>query len=594
VQDWRNIIHGHHIPNEHYCDQPYVAVAKDGSWVCVMTTGQGEEGERDQHIVATISKDQGKTWSPLIDIEPSGPPEASWVTPFLAPSGRIYAFYTYNGANMERVIARYEWAARRVDTLGDFAFKYSDDGGWTWSEQRYTIPVRRFEIDRNNPYRGDVQFFWSVCKPVVHKGSLYIGLAKVGSFGDGFMESSEGAFVRSDNLLTEQDPSLIRWETLPDGDVGLRAPASPVADEHNLASMEDGSLYCTYRTTEGHNCHAYSRDDGHTWTAPAHAVYTPGGRKIKHPRAANFVRKFANGNYILWFHNHGKNWAADMTPEKQAQPYELRNPVWLSGGVERDGFMYWSQPEIVLYADDPALRISYPDFIEDQGRYFITETQKKIARAHEISGELLEGMWEQAARLAKGETGGTAVAAEGLVLELSGEACANGTTSACPLFPDLLKGGSFTLELRFVLDSLTPGQILADCRGADGAGVVLYINAAGSVELELNDGRTRSVWDCDPGLLSVGTEHYVAAIVDGGAKIISFVADGTLCDGGTARQFGFGRFNPYMRSVNGSGQLAAAPSMQGRLSSLRLYNRYLTVAEAVGNYQAGLLQQPLG
>ncbi|SDE26618.1 Concanavalin A-like lectin/glucanases superfamily protein [Paenibacillus sp. UNCCL117] len=578
MKDWRNIIHGNLIPKENYCDQPYVVVTPDGNWVCVMTTGKGEEGERDQHIVATVSKDQGRTWSPLIDIEPPGPPEASWVTPFLAPSGRIYAFYTYNAANIERVAARYEWAAKRVDTLGEFVFKYSDDGGFTWSDERYTIPVREFRIDQDNPYRGEVRFFWSVCKPIVHKGSLYIGLAKVGSFGDGFMESSEGAFVRSDNLLIESDPSLLRWETLPDGDVGLRAPESAVADEHNLVSMHDGSLYCTYRTTEGHNCHAYSRDDGRTWTPPAHAVYTPGGRKIKHPRAANFVRKFGNGKYILWFHNHGKNWASEMTPEKMSEPYELRNPVWLAGGVERNGFIHWSQPELMLYADDPATRISYPDFIEDQGKYFITETQKTIARVHEIDSKLLEGMWSQAER--------RIVETKGLALELSEGECAAGAAAACPKIPDLRAGGGFTLEVRLLLDSLSQGQIIADCRGSDGIGIVLYTTDAGTVQLELNDGRTRSSWDCDPGLLTVGVEHHITAIVDGGAKIISFVVDGELCDGGTYRQFGFGRFNPYMRSLNGSSAIRIAANLQGAVKALRFYDRYLTVTEAVGNYQA--------
>lgn len=578
MKDWRNINNGSRIPKENYCDQPYVVVAKDGSWVCVMTTGRGEEGERDQHVVATISCDQGQTWSQLIDIEPSGPPESSWVTPFLAPSGRIYAFYTYNSTVLDRVIARYEWAARRLDTLGDFVFKYSDDGGRTWSKERYTIPVREFAIDRNNPYEGQIRFFWSVCKPIEHKGCLYIGLAKVGSFGEGFMESSEGAFVRSDNLLTETDPALIRWETLPDGEIGLRAPNSPVADEHNLVSMADGSLYCTYRTTEGSNCHAYSRDDGHSWTPPAYAVYGPAGRRIKHPRAANFVRRFSNGKYLLWFHNHGRNWAADMTPERQYEPYELRNPVWLAGGVERDGFIHWSEPEIVLYDDDPATRISYPDFIEDQGRYFVTETQKTIARVHELDRKLLEDMWQQSLL--------NTVTEVGLKLERTREDCSFGTVARLPSIPDLSAGDGFTLELVFVLNRVTEGQILLDGRSKEGIGFLLRTSSSDTVQLELDDGRTRSSWDCDPHWLKAGIRHHLTAIVDGESKIISFVADGKLCDGGEARQFGYGRLNPYMRSVGSPDGVVLAPKLDGNLTLLRYYDRYLTVSEAVGNYRA--------
>ena len=58
----------------------------------------------------------------------------------------------------------------------------------------------------------------------------------------------------------------------------------------------------------------------------------------------------------------------------------------------------WSQPEIVLYDDDPYVRISYPDLVEEGGRYFLTETQKDIARVHEIPAELPEGMWAALAK----------------------------------------------------------------------------------------------------------------------------------------------------------------------------------------------------
>jgi len=32
---------GWQIPSEVYCDQPYVAKLKDGTWLCVMTTSKG-------------------------------------------------------------------------------------------------------------------------------------------------------------------------------------------------------------------------------------------------------------------------------------------------------------------------------------------------------------------------------------------------------------------------------------------------------------------------------------------------------------------------------------------------------------------------
>ena len=39
------------------------------------------------------------------------------------------------------------------------------------------------------------------------------------------------------------------------------------------------------------------------------------------------------------------------------------------------------------------VRFSYPDLIEQQGRYFVTETEKNLARVHEIPADFLETMW---------------------------------------------------------------------------------------------------------------------------------------------------------------------------------------------------------
>ena len=68
------------------------------------------------------------------------------------------------------------------------------------------------------------------------------------------------------------------------------------------------------------------------------------------------------------------------------------------GGTEREGpdgkVIHWGLPEVVLYDDDPHTGISYPDFIEEDGRLYITETQKSIARVHEVPGQLLDRLWE--------------------------------------------------------------------------------------------------------------------------------------------------------------------------------------------------------
>ncbi len=587
VNDPRHISNGYRIPCENYCDQPYVVKTDDGAWLCVLTTGRGVEGERGQHVVVTRSTDMGRTWSELIDVEPADGPEASYAVLLKTPGGRIYAFYNHNTDNLRAVKADdppYQggWC-RRVDSLGYFVFKFSDDSGRTWSPQRYVIPVREFAIDRENAYQGKVRFFWNVGKPFVRDGVAYVPLHKVGGFGHGFFTRSEGVFLRSDNLLTESDPTKIRFETLPDGDVGLRTPpgGGAIAEEHSTVVLSDGSLYCVYRTIDGHPCHAYSRDGGRTWTPPEYMTYTPGGRRVKHPRAANFVWRCANGKYLYWFHNHGGRW------------YDDRNPAWLCGGVERDSpdgkVIHWSQPEILLYDDDTFIRMSYPDLIEEGGRYFVTETQKHVARVHEIPTRLVEGLWRQFNEK-------QSVTKDGLILSLPNGG-AMPSEVAMPRLPEFqqrdnsradygakdLRAG-FSVEMWLTLDALDAGQILLDNRTSSGQGLLVSTSEGGAIKITLNDGRSESSWTSDPGALQAGKRHHVVAIVDGGPKIISFVLDGVLCDGGAHRQFGWGRFTPLLRHANGGDKLRIAR----QIHRLRIYNRSLRTSEAVGNYRAEL------
>lgn len=592
--NWRNIETGWMIPDESYADQPYIVKCDDGSWLCVITTADGHEGDHSQHIVATRSTDHGRTWSELIAIEPPGPPEASYVTVLKVPSGRIYAFYNYNGDGLTEVKRNDGKTTPRVDTLGHFVFKYSDDHGRTWSKERHRIPIRLTEVDRKNVYGGKVQFFWHVGRPLIHRGAAYVTLHKVGNFDHQFMTDTEGNFLRSDNILTESDPAKLRWELLPEGDNGLRAPAGRIAEEQCLVGLSDGTLFTTYRTDQNSPAHAYSRDDGRTWTAPGFMTYGPGRRKVKHARAANFAWRAENGKFLYWFHNHG-----GYTFQNQ------RNPAWVIGGREVDTpagrVIAWSEPEVLLYSDASDVGMSYPDFVEADGRYFITETEKRIARVHEIPKEFLEMLWKQHEM--------KSVAKKGLVLDLTGKTVRAGESVPRPDLPLLatdkgtrlrplanpVEGGGFTMDFWVKLDSFEGGQLLVDSRNDLGNGFALSTTERGTLQLSLRGAFGRGVedfglaeasWDCDPGRLTVGKWHHVGVVVDGGPKIILFVIDGEFNDGGEQRQFGWARYPFDLRSVAYADTMVLGPRLKGQLRDFRMYNRALRTSEVVGNWRS--------
>jgi hypothetical protein len=597
VSDPRNIVNGQIIPSEGYVDQPYVVQTDDGAWLCIETTGKGREGAAGQHVVSLRSKDQGRTWEDIVSLEPADGPEASYAVMLKVPSGRVYAFYNHNTDRVTEVKREDGGVYKRVDCLGHYVFKYTDDNGHTWSAKRYEVPIRNFECDTTNVYGGKLTFFWNVGRPIIAGDAAILTLHKVGAMGPGFYAQSEGAFLSSNNILTENDPEKITFETLPDGGIGLRAPAGGgrVAEEQNVVSLSDNSLFCVYRTVAGWPACAYSRDLGHTWTPPAFMTYAPDGRRVKHPRAANFVWKCSNGKFLYWFHNHGGSAVGRMSADfarAAGSPYDDRNPVWLIAGSERDTpqgkVIVWSQPEIILYDDDPFIRMSYPNLVEKDQQFFVTETQKDIGRVHEIPAALLAGLFKQSEN--------RDVATGGLVLDLPAGMPLPAET-AMPVLPqlhlrDTTRGdfggkdtrAGFSLDFWFKLDSAAPHQILLDSRDETGRGILVSTTDAGIIRLKLNDGRAESIWACDPGVVPVGLKHHMVITVDGGPKIITFVVDGVLCDGGNDRQFGWGRYSPTLREPNGSSKLHIAPAVL----SLRIYGRALSTSEAVGNFQHGL------
>ena len=569
--DPRNIATGIVIPAEFYADQPYVVVLPNRTWLCVLTTGAGHEGSGGQYIQSTTSQDQGKTWSAPVQIEKPGGPDASWAMPLLTDFGRVYVFYDYNGdefgkpSNPDSPKVSH---AMRADMLGWYCYRYSDDNGKTWSEKRFRLPVRMTDADRHNSFDGKVQIMWGIGKPIHHEGMGLFSFAKIKTY---LLSESEGWIFRSDNILTERDPEKIRWEMLPEGENPIRSPLlGPIQSEHNLASMPEGRLACIYRTVQGHPAIAYSADNGQKWSVPKHVRYSPNGRKVKHPRACPRLWRCKNGKYLLWFHNNG------------GKDFNGRNPAWVLGGIAKDGILHWSEPEILLYLDNADERTSYPDLIEQDNRYWVTETQKSVARVHEVDPSLFEGLWDQVE-----DTLPESIVTAGCVADYVNGKLTEGGDSSQQEILSLQGENAFTVEMWVTINHFIGGHSLASTAGQAGNGWRISSGMFRQLTLSFGDQENQSQWAVDPYLLEEDTLHHIVFVVDGGPNIVSVVVDGKLCDGGEQRQFGWGRFDSKISEI-GKSLVTIKPSDSANVHRLRVYNRYLRTSEIVQNYRCGV------
>ena len=595
VPDPRHISNGWNIPSEGYADQPYIVKTDDGAWLCVMTTGAGDEGAGGQHVVSMRSTDRGRTWEKTVPIEPADGPEASYAVLLKVPYGRIYAFYNHNTDNVREVKREDKGVYKRVDSLGHYVFKYSDDHGRTWSAKRYDVPIREFECDRNNVYGGKLRFFWNVGRPLILGDAAIMVMHKVGAMGAGFFAQSEGAFFKSKNILTERDPEKLTFETLPDGDIGLRTPpgGGRVAEEQSIVKLSDGSLYCVYRTVDGWPACAYSRDGGHTWTPPAYKTYTPGGRRVKHPRAANFAWNCSNGKFLYWFHNHGGRFIGEAMPaagDRVPTTTAIRPGSWpgASWTRRRARSSIGRSRRSCSTTTIRIIRMSYPDLVEDGGKFYVTETQKNIGRVHEIPKPLLDGPVQPVGQPQRRHRtawcsnlpAGKPMPTEAPMPTLP-EFNQRDTKRADHGGKDLRAG--FSLDLWLQLDSLATARPSSTAATPAGKGILVSTTTPARSAITLNDGRRNASWDSDQGALKPGKLHHVVITVDGGPKIITFVVDGVLCDGGDERQFGWGRSARPCARQTAPRTLKIAPAVR----ALRIYNRAAAHQRSGGQFPGG-------
>lgn len=605
--------------NGYYDSQNLVVVdGGDGapSLSVVLHHSENREGGPGLQLYSTRSADRGRTWTALAEIDaPERQSHDGYQLVHRRADGseRILLFYGWN------VGSQYPDGAdpgltplKRTDMQLDEGYwlRVSDDGGRTWGAQRWSIPVRRTRLDRENPWAGSTMGMFLCDKPSVIDGAVYMAFQKTGD-GAGETEGSEVFFLRSRNLLHVDDPGEAVWDTLPLGDVGLQAPTGELClgEEPHVMQVGDlpGRLFCLWRAETGRLAASSSSDGGDTWETPFWLTYegrpvgAGGVQELRNPRGAitPFRLRTAPGapaEYLLLFYNNGRT---------ERLGYVGRRVYWLSHGRSTpDGVIRWSQPEIALYWDgtgfeerpdwNPDWAIvdgpGYADFAEfADGTVAFVESNKLAVRYHEIEPRLLAYLRRQHELCL--------LPAEALVLDVApaGEPMA----VRGPVLADLRAGGGFSITVQ-VRGAAAPGDVLASAFSTVTAalgeeptavtitkGWALTVTADREIELMVTDGfgselrhatttASTVVWD--------GGDHVVSFAVDGGPKVVSVVVDERLDDGGSRVAQGWAFVPATLGEVGGAEVLIHG----GTVQRLIVHDRALLTTEAIAAARAML------
>jgi len=407
--------------NESSC----VVILLDGTWFVTWSQGSSE-GAIDEQIVGALSRDVGKTWSAPRRIVGSTPDyRRSYGCPFVVPAtGRVYLFLhegRRHGGNMAS-------NSPEIDA-GNFGFMYSDDNTATWSEvQSFRLPDRDISMfpDRIHGHLNHPPQLMPN-NQVVLPFSQY---SRPGSMRrDWQLVAGETAVLRCDNLLSESDPTKLRFTQLPKGPRGIRADLVRHIDnpavkqlakffagypdalafnsqELTVVPLSDGRWVGACRTYLGSPGYTVSSDEGHTWSPVERLRYRPDGPFIDHPHTMCPLARMPDGRFILLFtNNDGTKNGAEHVWDGGCR---TRNPQWFAIGREisgetRNGGLVFGEPRILASADEnenldgfrasTATGISMPQYVAIAGRHFVQYGLKKeYILLDEIPAAVIDGM----------------------------------------------------------------------------------------------------------------------------------------------------------------------------------------------------------
>jgi len=604
-----------------YYDGQSIVVSKGSEVISlVFHHSHNHEGGPGLRLYSAYSVDKGRTWSKEVPIEDSLTMPSHDGYQLVDPNvpGKTYLIYGYNDGKLhyeDANGAHFDLPRGDMQCESGFKMKVSTNGGMSYGEERFDVPVRRTKIDVENPWKGSTIGAFCCDKPVVIDGKVFFAFQKTIE-GGGETPESEIFIMKSDNLLTV-GPERAKWETLPKGDVGLswkgKAGLDLGEEPHiiNVFPNDPNRLMCFWRTQAGVIARAYSDDGGETF-GEVEAMTYDGNRIMKNPRGSLTPHLLPGGRqWLLIFYNNSHT-AREGYVGRRYYFYT----VGTMGAGQGNEAIAWTEPELALWWDGESLDDrpdwnadwaivdgpGYPDFATlPDGTISFVQSNKLTLRYHTVDERTLQFLREQS-KLDSQIT-------EGLVCSWANP---HGPCRSIMLPSIQSKAGgytfSFTIKCR--KEDVKPRQVLVDARQIVTAaqdkqdagdyitkGFTITVEGRGKEGLQLclslNDGRTKCKAFTD-GLKWDGQWHGVSIIVDAGPRIICCVVDERLCDGGQWFPEGWSVINEKMGSCGGADlnffpeptvTFPSSGPFKGQIGTFDVFDRPLLVSEAISHWR---------
>ncbi|GMI02626.1 hypothetical protein TrVE_jg13806 [Triparma verrucosa] len=596
-----------------YYDGQSLALTPSKTLSLIYHHSHNHEGGPGLRLYHSTSSNNGQSWSHPTPIEKDLDKPSHDGYQFTNPkNGRVYLIYGYNNNQLHGTINGKHTDLPRGDMQleAGFRLKVYDDVSRSYSKNRYDIPVRRTEIDRENPWKGETMGAFHCDKASVIGGCAYFAFQKTVE-GGGETPNSEVFIMRSRDLLEKEDPGDAEWETLPRGEKGLQWDSRlKLGEEPHIFQVDNddpNQVMVLWRTEVGIIAHCFSSDGGETF-GPITAMTYDGVRRIKNPRGSLTPHRFDDGSVLLIYYNNGHT-EKDGYVGRRYYWYIVGRPV-----KDHPNKMLWTEPELALWWDREQLDDrpdwnadwaivdgpGYPDFsVLPNGKLGFVESNKLtlrfhvvddrtlyfLRRQHKLAMEIKDGLvhsWWKPKGLKRG------------ILMPSNAGRAGGWT--------------FVLRIGANLSDIKPKQVICDSREIvtaaedeeDGGnyitkGFVISVEGRGEAGMQLSlfltDGKKKArhytsnmVWD--------GALRTVSFVVDVGPRTVTSVVDDVFCDGGEYFPEGWTTLDEKFDNVcGGDVRFLPTPTVRfpssgkfgGKLERFDTFNRPLLVSEVIAN-----------